>query len=149
MKLTDIHINLHLTLTVLQFAVSSHSVSVSYLCYILSYKHHYDCSHCAQPNPNQRTTNCKWPHITPPTHRGKLNGTLAKVACGATSGIFWRYCSWNGSMIVLTANRWQRKALAAGSVHHTCGINQRLTTCRTHHDGSNHIPELRHRISAS
>ena len=146
MRVADIHINLNLTLTVLQFAFSLHSVSVSYLCYILSYKHHYACSHCAQLKPNQWNTNCKWLQITPPTHRGKLNDTMETVACGATSGVFLRYCSWNGSVTVLPANRWQSKVLAAGIFSHTDGITQCVTSCPTHHSGSRHIPELRHRI---
>ena len=62
--MTDVHTNL--PLTVLQIAFSLHSVSVTYLCYILCYKHHYECSHCAQSRRYQLNTNCKWPHITPP-----------------------------------------------------------------------------------
>jgi len=92
LKLTDVHTNLHLTLTALQFAFSLHSVSVSYLCYILWYKHHYDCSHCAQPKRNQWNTNCKWPNITPPTHRGigpgkwvRWGGNLEALATSSDS----------------------------------------------------------------
>jgi len=68
MNLTDVHQNRHLTLTVLQLAFSLHSVSVSYLCYIHS--HHYNCSHCGPPKPNQSNTNYIPPHITPPNHFG-------------------------------------------------------------------------------
>ena len=66
MKLTDVHTNRHLTLTVLQLAFSLHSVSVSYLCYF--HNHHYDCSHCGPLKLNQSNTNCMLPHATP-THR--------------------------------------------------------------------------------
>jgi len=79
-------------------------------------------------------TNCKWPHVTPPTHRGKLYGPLKRVAFGATSGVCVPYCVWNGSVTVLTAKRWQRKALLAG------------ICCITSHAVSRHIPELRHRV---
>jgi len=124
MKVTDVHKNLHLTLTALQFAFSLHSVSVSYLCYILWYKLHYGCSHCAQPTRNQWNTNCKWPHITPPTHRGRLNDNLETVACGAKAA----------SACVTVAGMahwmcwWQSKALAA------------VIACATHHVESRHIP---------
>jgi hypothetical protein len=156
MKLTDAHTNLHLTLTVLQFSYSLHSVSVSYLCHILWYEHQslrlqslwaaqaQQTKHQLQMAPNH-TTHSTWKvewHRW--THRS--SSLLERVTCGATSSVFWRYCSWNGSMIVLAANRWQSKALAAGSVHHTDGINHCLTTCPTHQTRSNHIPELRHRI---
>jgi len=46
------------------------------------------------------------------------------VVSGATSGAFLPYCNWNGSVTVLTANRWQRNALAADSMYRTDRINQ-------------------------
>ena len=36
--------------------------------------------------------------------------------------MFLRSCSWHESVIVLTANRWQREVLAADSVYHKDGI---------------------------
>jgi len=78
-------------------------------------------------------TNCKWPHVTP-SHRGKLNVPLKRVACGASSGVYVPYCVWNGSVTVLTAKIWQRIALVAG------------ICCTTSHALSRHIPELRHRF---
>ena len=60
-------------------------------CYIQRYKHHYDC---AQPKRNQWNTTCKWPQITTPTHRGRLNDTLDTVVCGAIIGVCLRYCMW-------------------------------------------------------
>jgi hypothetical protein len=65
--------------------------------------------------------------------RGKSNGILEIVSCGATRGVFLLYCRWNGSLRLLTANRWQIKAPAA------------VIFSTTHHGGSQHIPELRHR----
>ena len=109
MKVTGVYTNLHLTWQ----HFSLHSLSVSYLCYILQYKHHYDCSHCAQPKRNQWNTNCKWHNNTPPSQRAKFNGPLETMSCGAISGVFLRCCSLNGSVTLRTANRWQSKALAA------------------------------------
>jgi len=74
-----------------------------------------------------------------------LNDTLETVACGATSGVFLRYYSWNGSVTVLTENGWQSKALAVDIFYHTDGIIQFVTSCPTHHGESRHNPELRHR----
>ena len=62
------------------------------------------------------------PHHTTVASRGKKNGTLVTLSSGATSGVFLHYCCYHDSVTVLTANRWQRKALAAGTVHHTEGI---------------------------
>jgi len=146
MKLTDVHANLHLTTTALQFAFRLHSVSVSYLCYILWYKHLYDCSHCAKPIPNKMKLTANGPTSHHPLTGSKLNDTMEKVACGVTSGVFLRYCSWNDSVTVQTANGWQSKALAVGNFYHIDGITQWVTSCPTHHGGSRHIPELRHRI---
>ena len=102
-----------------KFALFPDSPSVyivfqSVICYILCYKHHYDCSHSPQPKRNQ----CNQLQVSPlyTTHSlGKLNDALETVFFGAKSGVFLRYCSWNGSVTVLTANRWQRKLPTAGT----------------------------------
>jgi hypothetical protein len=47
--------------------------------------------------------------------RGNLNGAIETISSCATSGVILRYCSWQGSVTVLTANRWQKKALVAGN----------------------------------
>ena len=43
------------------------------------------------------------------------------MSIGATSGVFLRCSSWHDSVTVLTASRWQRKALAAGTKYRTEG----------------------------
>ena len=87
----------------------------------------------------------KFPQL-PHNNKHRVRKNLETVACGATSGVFLRYCNWNGSVTVLTANRWQSKALAGGTLYHTDGVYQCVTSCPTRHGGSRDISELRHRI---
>ena len=82
----------------------------------------------------------------PPHNKHRVRKNLETVACGAKSGVFLRYCNWNGSVTVLTENRWQSKALAAGMLYLTDAIIQCVTSCPTHHGGLRHIRALRHRI---
>ena len=55
------------------------------------------------------------------------------MTSGDTSGVFLRCCSWYDSS-VLTANRWQRKALPASVFYYPEGVNLcnllRNTSCR-------------------
>ena len=85
----------------------------------------------------------KFPQL-PHNNKHRVRKNLETVACGAKSGVF--LAQWNGSVTVLTANRWQSKALAGGTLYHSDGVNHCVTSCPTHHGGYTDIPELRHRI---
>jgi hypothetical protein len=115
MKLTNFHTNLYLTLTVLCYFFSLHSLSVSCLCYIC--KHNYDCCHCGATKA-QTVKHQLLMATYHSTHipRDNLNGVRETRSRGATSGVLLLCCSWHGSVTVLTANRWQRMALAAESM---------------------------------
>jgi len=137
MKVTDVHANLHLTLTALQFAFSLPSVytvcqsviSVTF-CGINTIMAAVTLRSRSAIN----ATKCKRPHDTPPTQRYKLDDTLETVAFGATSGVCVPHRTGNYPVTVLTVNRWQSNALAA------------CIPCPTNHVTSGHNLELRHRI---
>jgi len=65
---------------------------------------------------NATTTPNVPPHSSNHSYRGRRNGTLENVSCGATSGAFLR-----DSVVVLTAHRWQRMALAVRNFRNTHG----------------------------
>ena len=120
MKLPDVHTNSHLTLTVLQLAFSLRSVSVYD---ILWYKRHYDFCHCGPPNPNQWSTNCWRPHITPPN---RLGGSW-KVP--GNNGL-WRHkrrlqsCIWHGSVAVISGKQLAEEVACCG-----CDESFRMCWC--------------------
>ena len=132
MKLTDVHTTLHLTQTVLQLTFSLHSVSVSYLCYI--HNRHYDFCHCGPPKPNHWSTNCWWPHSTPPIHlvaswnvpwNVPWNNGLRRHSgvCVTIYGV----AQW----LWFLGSRNQRKELAAGAFSHAGGVDVCWTACLT------------------
>jgi hypothetical protein len=121
MKLTNLHTDRHLTQTVLQLTLSLHSVTVSYLCnltFTTTITTPVAVATQVQTMMHQLLlAQCHSTHSL----RDKLKGTRETVSGGATSGVFLRYCGWHGLVTVLAANRWQRKALAAGTLPYTDG----------------------------
>ena len=144
MKLTDVHTNLHLTLTALQFPFSSHSVSVITVTFRGSNTITTAVT-VRSPSPTNETLTANGPISRHP----HTNDALETVPCGGTSGVFLHYCSWHGSMTVCAychtdgrERRWVRVSCNVRTVlllhclrHTSCRITPRFWITSSHPGG--------------